>query len=231
MASGQHRRRQLLQFRQKRRGAEHEHTAVPVVVAGIQIALGGCCVGLFDEAIHRADSGSGSLQRRAGLDVAVAGFRPSRGDAKGNQPPCCGVGRRLPHRCAEAFDIGDDVICRQDQQDRISAFTLGVQRRHRDRRRGVAPDRLQDDRPRLDADRAQLLGNHESMLLIAHHQRRDDFAQTGDSQDGVLQQGVLVRQRQKLLGIGFTRQRPQPGTAAAGQDDGNNQALSPRPMA
>ncbi len=186
-------------------------------------------VGFLDEALHRAHPGF--IQRRAGFNVAVTGFRRGRHDAEGDQPTRFGVKRGLRHGGAKAFAIGDDVIGRQDQQQRIDALVPGVQRRHRHRRRGIAAHRLQNHHRRLDADRAQLLGHHEAVFLIAHHQRRGDVFGGADPQRGVLQHGVLVDQREKLFGIGLARERPQPRAATPGEDDGNDHARSPRPMA
>ena len=47
-----------------------------------------------------------------------------------------------------------------------------------------------------------------------------DLAQPLQAQCGVLQHGAGTCQGQKLLGIGFTRQRPQAGAGAAAQDNG-----------
>ena len=47
-------------------------------------------------------------------------------------------------------------------------------RSNRHRRRGVASDRLEQNRLRLRAAFEQLLGDQEAMTLVAHHERRAD---------------------------------------------------------
>ena len=90
----------------------------------------------------------------------------------------------------------------------MRVLRLGVQCRHRYRWCGVAPDRFQQDCMWLNAGAAHLLGHHEAMPFIAYHQGRSHAFQTSHAQRGVLQHGVLTDQRQKLLGIGFTRHWP-----------------------
>ncbi len=204
----QHRRGEAFQFRQEGRGAEQEHTAVPVIIAGGQITLGGGLVGFFDKAFHRTNASI--IQRSAGLDVAIAGFRGGGDDAEGDQVSGFRLRRDLENRGAKAGDIGDDMIGGQDQQQWISAaiLALGVQGGDSDCWRGVAAHRFEHDRGGMDAHRPQLLGDHEAMLFIAHHHRCGHVVQAGDAQGGVLQHGVAVRQRQKLFGIGLAGQRP-----------------------
>ena len=113
------------------------------------------------------------------------------------------------------------MVGRQHQQQRIAL--VGRQRRmrrQRDRRRGVAPRRLEHDRARLAVDRAQLLGHQKAVRLVAHHDRGAD-RQAREPAHGLLQHGVAAHQRQQLLGIELARQRPQPGAGTARENHRN----------
>ena len=65
------------------------------------------------------------------------------------------------------------VIRGQDQHERVLARELRRHvRRERDGRRGVAPDRLEQDGRRRHSHFAQLLGDQESVRFVANHHRR-----------------------------------------------------------
>ena len=71
--------------------------------------------------------------------------------------------------------IADQMIRRQHQHQRVWVFLLQHQRGHSNRGRGVASHRLEHYRLWLDFDLAQLLGHHETVLGVAHHQRCGHF--------------------------------------------------------
>ncbi len=64
---------------------------------------------------------------------------------------------------------------------------------------------------------AQLLGDQEAMRLVAHDNGRGCI-EPGHTQCRGLQHGFLAYQRQQLLGVQLARQRPEPGTGAAGKN-------------
>ena len=66
-------------------GAQQEDAAVPEEGAAVDEALGGLAVGLLDEAVD-AEHAVVPSSALAALDVAVAGVRPVRLDAEGDQP-------------------------------------------------------------------------------------------------------------------------------------------------
>ena len=114
------------------------------------------------------------------------------------------------------------MIGGQHQQQRIVAVGGRLQSRHGHRRGGVAAERLEDHRLGGPADLAQLFGDHEAMGIVAHHQRRPHAGQPVQAQHRLLQHGLLADQRQQLLRVEFTGQRPQPGAGTAGQDNRND---------
>jgi hypothetical protein len=130
--------------------------------------------------------------------------------------------------------VADHVVRGQHQQQRIGAIGLGLQGRGGDRRRSVAAHRLEQQGRGRHAHLAQLFGHHEAVLLVSHHDRRPGAGQPGQALPGGLQQRLLAHQRLELLGMGLARQRPEPGTGATGQQDGDDRdhggiALENRP--
>ena len=61
------------------------------------------------------------------------------------------------------------------------------------------------------AEQANLFGNDEAMLFIANDQRFKKSGNPVNTSHRRLQHGLLADQRQQLLGIFFTRDRPQAG--------------------
>jgi len=102
------------------------------------------------------------------------------------------------------------MIRRQHQQQRIVSIPGCFQRSHRDRGRGVAANRLKQDRLRLHSKLLQLLGGHETVFLVGD----DQWRAAGDRRNplpGRLQHGLFTRQGEELLGVGLTGQWPQAG--------------------
>ncbi|MOA02325.1 hypothetical protein D3C78_1217720 [compost metagenome] len=205
-AGGEDRRLETLELLQIAAGAEHEHAAVPEIVAAGQVVAGGGQVRLLDEAVNCKAAGThgGAL-----LNVAVAGFRVGGDDAEGHQ--LAGGGQRQCGLDAgmEGRHVLDQVVGGEHQQDRIVGLGDRLQRRQGDGRRSVAADRLKQDAGALHTQLAQLLGSEEAVLLVADQPRQADI-QSIQTLDGRLQHGQLgIGQRQKLLGIELARQRPQ----------------------
>jgi hypothetical protein len=65
---------------------------------------------------------------------------------------------------------------------------------------------------------AQLVCDHEAVVLVAHHQRVAAGRQAFAARRGFLQQRALAVERVQLLGIVLSRKRPQAGAGAAAQD-------------
>ena len=208
---------QGLQFVEKIRRAEQEHAAVPEIVAGADILLRGSKVGFLDECRNLMRP-CGIRQRRAFLDVAVAGFRRGGDDAESGEMAVLRRLRRSENGRMERRHVADQMIGGQHQHQRIGIVARQHQRGHGNRRRGVAAHRLQHDGMRLDADLAHLLGDHEAVLDVAHHQRCSHFRHVCQAADSVLQQAVVAGQRQQLFRQGRARQGPQAGARATGKN-------------
>ena len=115
------------------------------------------------------------------------------------------VGRHHPYDCA-GIALGDH------------------DRRRRDRRGGVAADRLEHDGGVFDTARPHLLGNQEPVFLIADDDRgAERWADA--AADRLLQHGAFADQRPELLRKALARHRPKAGTGTAGQDDGHDHAV------
>lgn len=103
-----------MQFLHVRGCLQHEHAAVPVVVAVAEEAFGRRCVGLFDECIDLVDL----LAVRDGLaatDIAEAGMRFRRRDTERDEVLVC-CDRRCLCGCGnECRLVEDHVVGRQYQ--------------------------------------------------------------------------------------------------------------------
>ena len=66
----------------------------------------------------------------------------------------------------ERVDILDRVVRRHYQHQRVGSALGDPQRRYGRRRCGIAPDGLEQQPARFNADPAQLLGNDEAVLLV-----------------------------------------------------------------
>ena len=211
-------------------GLHHEDAAVPVVLAAGDVALGGGAVGLLDEFLQRAGA-LACFERGPRADVAVAGLGVVGDDAEGDERTLRrGLGADR-NRLLKGREVGDDVIGRHHQQDRIALLRRG-QRGEGERRRGVAPHRFEHDLRRSHTDLAQLLGDDEAVFLVGDHQRpwihvhRRKALEAGG---GFLQQGVVAGERQQLLGIALARGRPQTRAGAAGENHALDRHEGDRP--
>ena len=117
--------------------------------------------------------------------------------------------------------IGDHVVRGQHPQHRIRVVFGDQQGGGGDRRGAVAADRLQHDAGIRDARGAELFGDQEPVLLVAHDDGRREAIAAGPLRR-LLQQRAVGHQRPELLGKALARDRPQPGAGAAGEDDGND---------
>ncbi len=193
--------------------------AVPAVAAACEHVLGLFERRFFDEAVDReAPILAGAADRGAAGDIAEAGVGVRRRNAEGDEP----VGLRQPcrfgDRGVEGGDVGDDMVARHHEQQRVG---VGLRHGERDRRGGVARHRF-DEQARLA--RAHLFAHHADMRLAAEDERGQEIFASRGPRDGLLEEAVGAGQRQELFGARAPRFGPQPGTGAAAQDNGLNLA-------
>ncbi|MCY1294388.1 hypothetical protein D9M70_436800 [compost metagenome] len=191
-------------------GAEQEHAAVPEVAAVGDEGLRSLLVRLLDE-LHDPQRPRHQQVLLAGAnaaDVAEAGFRALGGNAE--QHHLALLGRRAGdlQGLAQGHAVADHMVGGQHQQQVVAPLGEHLQRRQGHRRRGVAPERLEQQRLGGDADGRQLLVDDEAVLLVAHH---DGLLHALERQalQGLLEQRLLADQGEELLGIELARQRPQ----------------------
>ena len=197
------------QFSEEVARLEYEHAAVPVIVSGRNVAFCGLLIGLLDEAVDLV----ADAKRPARFDVAITGFRAGGLDAKRDQIVLLRQRHRLGQCVQKGIVIRDHVIRRQHHQNRI-IMGQGLMGAEGNGRRGIATLWLQDNGPWGRIDCPQLLCHQKSVFLVADQDRFFGLSDSLEAQYRVLQQGSVVNQRQQLLGVQFTRQRPQAGSRA-----------------
>lgn len=107
----------LLQFVQVVLGAEHEHAAVPEVVAAVEVLLGGLGVGFFDEGFDFVKIGVRVRTLTPGVfDVTVSGMWFGGDDTKGDEFAGIGDFAGLPDSLLEGGDVLDNVVGGEDQE-------------------------------------------------------------------------------------------------------------------
>ena len=174
-----------------------------------------------DRLLDEVRDGEGArriVERGADGDVAVAGFRRGRAHAEGDDVAGAGGLRGGGEVRVQHVGVGDHVIGGEQPQHRVGIVLGDQDRGGGDGGGGVAADRLQQDARRGDAGGAELLGDQEAVLLVAHDDRRGEAVAAG-AERGFLEQGVLGDQRPELLGEALARDRPEARAGAAGQDD------------
>src|SRR5690606_32634574 len=72
--------------------------------------------------------------------------------------------------------------------------------------------------------------DHETMVLVADHQRRTETGDPGKAGHRRLEHRFLAGQGEELLRIKLPRQGPEAGTGAAGEDDRDNHLSTPQNM-
>ena len=152
----------------------------------------------------------------ADLDPAIADLGRIGCDAERDEPALRDERHRRVDRGVESSDVLDHMVGRHHQQ-RLGA-AAGRDRRQRDRRRGVAPHRLEDQRLRGGADQSQLLVDQIGVRGIGHHDRRGE-ALARRALSGELEHRLLRSQREQLLRPLGPRHRPQPRARPSRQDD------------
>ena len=222
----------LLQGFQHAAGGKAEHARVPQVVAGGQQLFGLLAGGLLDEANHVA-AAAGLLtharDRLAGLDVAVTRFRGRGLDAEGDQIPLGGQCGRLADGGAEQGLVTDQVVGRHHQHQGIGAVAVGhLQGRQGNGGGRVAAERLQQEGGTLGLigqGQLVLVARQEEVLAVGHRQDLARIGHAARAPVGLHQQAFAVGQLHEGLGVPFTRDGPESGSGAAGQDDGNQHGM------
>ena len=196
---------------------EEENAAVPGISLIGDIGLGARAIGLLDES-RDLEGAVAAGERLAALDIAVAGLGPARGDAEGDELAGLGSGGGARDSGLEGGCIGDRVIRWHHQHQRIGRGSGEGEGGDAAGGRGVAAERLEDDRGGRHAGEAKLLGDDEAVLVVGDDQRRRELLAVGDAQTGFLKQGALGEERQELLRILRARHRPEARARAAGED-------------
>ncbi len=120
----------------------------------------------------------------------------------------------LGDRGVKGGDVGDDMIARHHEQQRVG---VGLRDGERDRGGGVARHRL--DEQRLFAI-AHLFAHHRDMAVAAEDNGWQEIGARGRALDGLAEQAALAVQQQELLRAGAARFGPQAGACTAAQDEG-----------
>ena len=150
--------------------AQHEDAAVPEVAAGGKIALRLRAIRLLAELIDRKSTVR-AVERRTLADIAVPGVGLVGLDAEEDQSARRCDLRGLAHVFEKAHGVRDDVIRRHHEEDSVGILAHGEQCGGRHRRSGVARDRLEHDRLRLEPGAGELLAHEEAVIVVADHDR------------------------------------------------------------
>jgi hypothetical protein len=167
----------------------------------------------------------GVVQRLARADVAVAGFRGGWRHAERDDIALVRERGAALHRARELVVARDGVVRRHHQQYRIVGGDR-VHRRERERGRGAASLRLEQDRLGPGADLLQLLGDHEPVRFVADDQGLHGALEAARARAGLLQQRARAIQRVQRLRMMLARERPQPRAGAAAEDHRLDQGRS-----
>jgi hypothetical protein len=197
------------EFIQQMARAKREDPSVPAEIAAVEIGLRGGSIGLLDEPPDRI----AARQRRAALEVAIAGLGPVSRDAEGYEIVRARQGRSRQRGGAEGVRIGNVMIARAHQHHRIVGQQCSSERNGG---RGVARTRLHHQ-PRAGGV-AQLDHGQIAMRGACHHHRRGKAIIAGHPVHRLFEQGLRAHQWQKRLGHRLAAERPEPRAAAAAQD-------------
>ena len=158
----------------------------------------------------------------AQLDVAVAGLGTARPDADGRHLAALGAARGEADRPEEGLLVLDQVVGGEDADDGRALAAQGEQVADQgDRGSGVAPDRLEPGPVGRQAELAQDPPRQHLGVPRADEPRVAEGAQAAEG----LGQERLSEQVAELLRHGGAGDRPEPGAAAAGQDDWDHRAI------
>ena len=197
-----------------RLGLEQEIPAVPQI-ALVDIALCGCWIRLFDETVDFERRGAGDS--RSAPDVAEAGVRPARRDAKCHDVALAGRLSRRNTGGHEGGRVRHDMVGGHDQRHRVRIPPSDEFDRHSNGCRRVSPLWLKYN-VCIDADDLKLLRGDETHVIGGDHDRPSEYSRVSDPLHRRLEGRQRADQRHELFGHGFTRGRPKPGTRPAAHD-------------
>jgi hypothetical protein len=122
----------------KHRGSlEAEHAPIPEKPAGFKVSSGGGGIGFFDETHDTVT---------LGFIITKASFRAIGADAKSDQAALLGQRHRLPDRIGKGRLLRNQVVGRQDEQDRIGLLFRHVPSRCRHSGCRVTSERFEQER-------------------------------------------------------------------------------------
>ena len=147
---------------------EQEDARVPQEAPRVQHRMGRVGVGLFHEAAQRGGSVAWVPVQ---LQIAIAGLGAGRLDPEGDDPALPRKGKALVHGPAEGFGVGNHMVGRSDQQQRVGVDFRLMQGRGQNRGCGVATRGFDQDGGGGDPDLGQLLGHDEAEIGVGQHQR------------------------------------------------------------
>ena len=193
--------------------AEDEDTRVPGVRRVLQVATGGRRVRLLHEGLHREHAGR---LLRAPAEISVAGLRPRRVDAEGEQIAVRAGASRRRQRSPECIWPRDVVVARQHHQRGVAVLSQRMEAGEADGRSGVPRRGLDDQVGRRQA--GQRLAHGFDMIRSAHDPRPRAGAERLHAQERLRDQRPPGDQRQELLGLLRARERPEARATPAGED-------------
>ena len=219
----------LLRRGDQRVGAETEHAGVPRVIARQQVAFRRGLIGLFNEGSNF--SAFAPFNRSAHADIAKPGFRPTRLDAKGDQPAIGGNLLGPAHIGRKSLDVTDQMIRWQNQQSCIGAALIEhMQGSEYNCRRGIAPDRFEQERQAIEIGirvAGILIAGQEIVVATGHRQHGAAIGELERAIESLVEQRLAITHAHERLGIGTARDWPEPGAGAAGKDHRNDHDVSP----
>ena len=153
-------------------------------------------IGLFDKPFQR--DGLAARAWPAQLQIAIAGFRAVRRNAKRHQFARTRRSRAMLDSLQKGGLIFDQVIGRGHQHQRLRRV-LQQQRRRQDRRPGVTRLRFKNN-PRIgQTDFGCLIAHQKAKILMGQHQRLGKHL-AAEPAKCLLEQALRAQQRRKLLG-------------------------------
>ena len=200
-----------------------EHAGVPAEAALGEELLGEVGAGLLPEAgdfgghllaLQAGDGGSG-----AAFDIAVGRAGPGGLDSDGDQAVgFFGGGQRVLHDGLEGGHVGDELIGGEHDHEGVGIPRGDESDTEGDGGRGVALGGLRENV--LGRQHAGDLADRGFLLGIGQDQDVLPRDQAVEPADGLLQQGLLAEELEKLLGPGIPAEGPEAGAGAAGEDEG-----------
>ena len=155
-------------------------------------------------------------------DVAVGGGGLGRGDAEDDDPAVLGGAGGGGDGAVEGGGVGDQVVRRHHEHDRLRVAPRGEAGGERHRGQGVAALGLERDLDRL-ADLGGLVGDQEARGGGADHDRLGEERALQPPERALERRGA-AEDRHVLLGEVLARHRPEPRARAAAEDRRHDQA-------